>query len=75
LLLEVMDMDTNVLKGKIIAKFGSLGAFSSVLGWKPNRLSRILSGRQQLTHDDMCDIIRALGLSSGDEIVEVFSLA
>ena len=67
-------MDTNILKGKAITKFGSLHAFCSALGWKPDRLSRIINGRQKLTYDDMCDMIRVLGISSGDEVVEVFSL-
>ena len=68
-------MNTNVLKGRIIAKFGSIGAFSKALGWKPDRLSRILNGRQKMTYEDMHKIAKALELSSATEIVEVFSLA
>ena len=67
-------METNIIKGKAITKFGSLGAFSDALNWKHDRLNRILGGKQKMTHDDMCQMIQVLGITSGDEIVEVFSL-
>ena len=67
-------MNTNVLKGRIIAKFGNLGAGAKALGWKPDRLGRILNGKQKLTYDDMSTLAKTLELSSAAEIVEVFSL-
>ena len=67
-------MNTNVLKGKIISKFGNLDAFAKELGWKKDRLSRIINHRQNMTVDDMVAMGQALGLTSTAELVEVFSL-
>ena len=67
-------MNTNVLKGRIIAKFGQLSTFAEAAGWKPDRVTRMLSGKQKITFDDMHVIVKVLELKSAEEIVEVFSL-
>ena len=67
-------MNTNVLKGEIIAKFGSVKALANKLGWKPDKLSRILSGRQKLNLDEMAEIANALCVVNPDELVRVFCL-
>ena len=68
-------MNTNILKGKIITRFSNLDTFAKVLRWKNDRLSRILNHKQKMTIDDMVEMAKALGISSGDELVEVFSLS
>ena len=67
-------MNTNLLRGKIISRFGNLDALAKELGWKNDRLSRIVNHRQKMTVDDMVAIGQALGLTSTSELAEVFSL-
>ena len=67
-------MNTNHLKGAIISKFGNLDALAKALGWKNDRLSRIINLRQKMTVDDMVAIGQALGITSTSELAEVFSL-
>lgn len=67
-------MNTNLLKGTIISRFGNLDALAKALGWKKDRLSRIINHRQKMTVDDMVAIGQALGITSTGELAEIFSL-
>ena len=67
-------MNTNVLKGEIISKFGSIKAFNERLHWKPDKLNRVLNGKQKITLNDMEQLGQALGITNPYELVRVFSL-
>ena len=38
-------MQTNILRGEIVAKFGTLCAFSKALNWHKNKLSRLMTAK------------------------------
>lgn len=54
------------LRGRIIEKFGSQGAFADVLGVHLNTVSRKLNGKIAFTRDDMLIWARLLGIDQAD---------
>ena len=58
-----MKFDTQKLRGHIITKCGTLGAFAAALGWPVSKMSRKLTGKSQFTPSEICEIRDILGLS------------
>jgi len=65
-------MQTNVIRGKIVEQFGTLSKFATALGWAPNKVSRIVCGKQEPTASDMKMISTALNISDPAEVVAIF---
>lgn len=64
-------MDTNKLRGKIVEKFGTRKAFAETLNVRPESITRILSGQQDLHLGMIRRMVDALNLT-GDEVVQIF---
>ena len=54
------------LRGRIIEKFGSQGAFAEALGVHQNTVCRKLNGKNAFTRDDMLIWARLLGIDQAD---------
>lgn len=54
------------LRGRIIEKFGSQGAFAYALGVHQNTVCRKLNGKNAFTRDDMLIWAKLLDIASGD---------
>ena len=54
------------LRGRIIEKFGSQGAFADVLGVHQNTVCRKLSGKIAFTRDDMLVWAKLLGIDQAN---------
>ena len=65
-------MQTNVIRGKIVEQFGSLSNFASAIGWAPNKVSRIVRGRQEPTAAEIKTLSAALRISEPADVVAIF---
>ena len=65
-------MQTNVLRGKVVAQYGTLAKFASEIGWAPNKISRIFNGKQPLTVKDALKIASALKIEDSAEFLDIF---
>lgn len=65
-------MQTNVLRGKVVAQYGTLTKFASEIGWAPNKISRIFNGKQPLTVKDALKIASALKIEDSTEFLDIF---
>lgn len=61
-----MAFDYSKLKGRIVEKFGTQGAFSKALGMSERALSFKLQGRVFFRQDEISKAIALLGLSPED---------
>ncbi len=59
-----------VLRGRIIAKFGTIGKFALALNWSRRKASNILNGHQEATASDIERMANVLGV----EVPEDFRL-
>lgn len=65
-------MQTNVIRGMIVTKFGSISKFADALGWAPNRVSRILRKKQSVTNKDIKQMADALEIKEPSDVVTIF---
>lgn len=64
-------ININAFKGKIVEKYGSQRAFCEHLGYAPNRLSRIMSGKRVPDIGETALFAQALQLNA-DEFYKIF---
>lgn len=55
-------MNTNKLRGEIVASFKTQYAFADAIGWHRNKVSRMLCGKYKPDTDEVASIARILGL-------------
>ena len=65
-------MKTNVIKGKIIEKYGTITNFANEVKWSPTKISRIQHGKQQMSAKDIKTAAAGLSISDPSEIVSLF---
>ena len=66
-------MNTPKLRGLIAEQYKTPSEMARQMGWKPDKLNRILSGEQKTTTDDVFDMAQALGiLDSHSDVVSIF---
>jgi len=65
-------MQANVIRGKIIERFGTLTKFATEIGWTPNKVSRVLRGQQELSATDIKQFSLALKISEPSDVVALF---
>ena len=61
-----MAFDYSKLKGRIIEKYGSQGAFSIVMEWSERTLSLKLNGKVAWKQTEICKAINLLELTNDD---------
>lgn len=64
-------MQRNILKGKIVEKYGSQAQFAKVLGTSAAAISGKLTGKRGITYEDVGIWSRALDLSN-EQIGSIF---
>ncbi len=67
-------MDISSLKSKVLGKFFTITAFAEAIGWSRNKASRIVSGSQEPTLDDVVSITTVLCLNE-EEFFNIFFAA
>lgn len=66
-------MNAPKIRGLIAEKYETSGAMAQHMGWKPDKLHRILRGERKITTDDVLDMAAALDmLDSPQDIVSIF---
>lgn len=55
-------MNTNRLRGEIVSRFRTQNAFAAYLGWTPNKVSKLLTGKYKPDTDDVATIANALNM-------------
>lgn len=55
-------MNTNRLRGEIVSRFRTQNAFAAYLGWTPNKVSKLLTGKYKPDTDDVATITNALNM-------------
>lgn len=68
-------MQTNELRGAVLAKFKTVGAFAEAVNWSKNKAYRIVRGEQLPDSADIQAICVALRIKDPEAIVRLFSLA
>lgn len=64
-------MNTSMLKGEIVAKYGSQREFSKVIGWDKNKMSRLMTHKYIPDVAEASMIGNALELSA-DRMAQIF---
>lgn len=55
-------MDTNLLRGEIVAKYRTQLAFADKIGWHRNKVTKMLNGAYKPDTDEVASIVDVLGL-------------
>ena len=66
-------MNAPRLRGLIAEKYRTPSEMAASMGWRPDKLNRILSGKQRTTTDDVFEIATALGIINAyEDVVSIF---
>ena len=65
-------MQMLALRGLAVSRFGTIQNFANALGWKATKLSRILSGRQDLTVKEAWQVAEVLGVDVPENVKAIF---
>ena len=66
-------MNVPKVRGLIAERYKTISNAAKSMGWKVDKLHRILRGERKTTTDDVLDMATALGLlDSPEEIVAIF---
>lgn len=60
------------LRGAVLSKYKSIGSFAEAVGWKRNKVSRILNGVQEATASDIEVMAKNLDINSQDLFMSIF---
>jgi len=55
-------LDTNLLRGEIVAKYRTQLAFADKIGWHRNKVTKMLNGAYKPDTDEVASIVDVLGL-------------
>ena len=64
-------MNTSMLKGEIVTKYGTQKRFASEIKWPENKVSRLMAGKYVPDIQDVNMISNALDFSA-DKIIQIF---
>ncbi|MDY5509480.1 helix-turn-helix domain-containing protein [Dysosmobacter sp.] len=64
----------NDLHGMVVSAYGSIASLAKALGWSYAKTYRIVRGVQGADADDIRTLVRALGVTEPETVVELFSL-
>jgi len=60
------------LRGVVLSKYRTIGAFADAMNWKRSKASRIVNGTQAPNIDEVQDIAERLSINSRDMFVQIF---
>lgn len=60
------------LRGMVLSKYKTIGAFADAVGWKRNKASRIVNGVQEPDITDIQNMAKALEIDSQDAFIRIF---
>ena len=67
-----MECGTNAFRGKVIEKFGTIGAFAKAMNWSHRKASYVLNGKQEMSTKDVEDCAEALGIDNVPDFMRIF---
>lgn len=65
-------MKTDELRGRIIARYGTISNFAKAAEWSHRKASYILNGRQEATASDIEKMAMLLHVSVSDDFRRIF---
>ena len=65
-------LQVNIIKGRIIERFGSLSKFADAVNWSSTKISRMMSGKQEPSVKDVKDMAVALEITNPVDVVALF---
>ena len=65
-------METSILRGKVVEKFGTITALAERVGWSYRRTADIVSGRQEATAKDISTLADALAITEPRAFMQIF---
>lgn len=65
-------MQTNALRGRIVAMFGTIDAFAKALGWSKRKVSYIVNGKQEPTGKEIESMADILNIEIPADLKEIF---
>jgi hypothetical protein len=65
-------MDVMNLRGAVLSRFNTIGAFADAVGWKRNKASRVLNGLQEMDVSDIQAVTEVLGIDSREDFTHIF---
>lgn len=64
--------DAITLRGLVLSKYKTIGDFAKAIGWKRNKASRIVNGKQYPNTEEIQKITACLNINSADLFVNIF---
>ena len=68
-------MNTNEIRGAVMAKFRSVADFAKAAGWGQGKAYRVIHGSQRPDNADIKRMCEVLSISDPADIVRLFSLS
>lgn len=65
-------MNTARIRGMIVEKFKTIGAFADAIKWGRGKASRIINGTQDPDISDVQDMAKILGIKDKEDFVDIF---
>ncbi len=66
-------MNLPKIRGLVAEKYKTAAEMARQMGWRADKLNRILSGEQKTTTDDVLDMAEALGIiDNPSDVVSIF---
>lgn len=60
------------LRGVVLSKYRTIGAFAQAMNWKRNKASRVLNDVQTLDLDEVQEVAECLNINSKEMFVQIF---
>ncbi len=60
------------LRGLVLSKYRTIGNFADRVGWKRNKASRILNGKQKMDIEDIEKMAQCLEINSQKVFMQIF---
>lgn len=67
-----MNGETNALRGRVIEKCGTIGAFAKAMQWSNRKASYVTTGRQNMTVDEVTLCAEVLGVDNVPDFMRIF---
>lgn len=60
------------LRGIVLSRYKTIGAFADAVGWKRSKTSRVLNGTQIPDVNDVSDMAKCLEITSQETFMQIF---